>query len=76
VSSYQPEGGGTAGEAPVFRTLSTESNKNDRPIVLCFSGNPSHRKGADPFCPVMKQLGSEYELRATSGLLCCFGLFV
>jgi glycosyltransferase involved in cell wall biosynthesis len=60
--------GGTASEAPVFRTLSTESNKNDRPIVLFFSGNPSHRKGADLFVPVMKQLGSEYELRATSGL--------
>jgi len=62
------EGGGTTDEAPVFRALSTESNKNDEPIVLFFSGNPSHRKGADLFVPVMKQLGSEYELRATSGL--------
>ena len=35
---------------------------------MFFSGNLSHRKGADLFVPVMKQLGSDYELRATGGL--------
>jgi glycosyltransferase involved in cell wall biosynthesis len=60
--------GGTTDEIPVFSALSSESNKNDEPIVLFFSGNPSHRKGADLFVPVMKQLGSEYELRVTGGL--------
>ena len=55
--------------APIFRTPpSTKLSKRNRPVVLFFSGNPSHRKGADLFVPVMKQLGSEYELRATGGL--------
>jgi len=55
-------------ETPVFTPLSTELNKNDAPIVLFFSGNPSRRKGADLFVAVMKQLGSDYELRVTGGL--------
>jgi len=55
--------------APVFRTpASTELSRKTGPVVLFFSGNPSHRKGADLFVPVMMQLGSEYELRATGGL--------
>ena len=68
TSSESVEGGGSAEETPIFGASSSESNKNDRPIVLFFSGNPSYRKGADLFVPVMKQLGSEYELRATGGL--------
>jgi len=43
--------------------------RSDRgPIVLFFSGNASRRKGADLFVPVMKQLGRDFELRATGGL--------
>ena len=66
-------GGETDGQpapvrAPGFSVPSTESSKRRGPIVLFFSGNPSHRKGADLFVPVMKQLGSDYELRATGGL--------
>jgi glycosyltransferase involved in cell wall biosynthesis len=45
-----------------------ELNQSKGRVVLFFSGNPSHRKGADLFVPVMKQLGSEFELRATGGL--------
>jgi len=67
-----PEGDGRPVETglPTFPTVpSTASrSKSGGPIVLLFSGNPSHRKGADLFVPVMKQLGTEYELRATGGL--------
>jgi len=45
-----------------------EPRKTGGPVILFFSGNLSHRKGADLFVPVMKQLGNEYELRATGGL--------
>jgi glycosyltransferase involved in cell wall biosynthesis len=55
-------------EAPASNVLSTESSKRRAAIVLFFSGNPSLRKGADLFVPVMKKLGSDYELWATGGL--------
>ncbi len=55
-------------EALGLSTLSTESSERKGRIVLFFSGNPSHRKGADLFVPVMKRLGNDYELRATGGL--------
>lgn len=54
--------------AAVSMASATELSKHDGPIVLFFSGNLSHRKGADLFVPVMKQLGNGYELRATGGL--------
>ncbi len=43
------------------------STKGDR-MVLFFSGNPSLRKGADLLAPVMQRLGSDFELRFTTGL--------
>ena len=39
-----------------------------RPFRLLFMGNPSKRKGADLFAPIMRELGPDFELRFTSGL--------
>ena len=39
-----------------------------RPFRLLFVGNLSRRKGADLLFPIMKELGTGFELRFTSGL--------
>lgn len=51
-----------------FCPMSSEPSQGSRPVTLFFSGNLSHRKGADLFVPVMKALGSDFVLRVASGL--------
>jgi glycosyltransferase involved in cell wall biosynthesis len=49
-------------------TFYPKSREPGVPIRLLFVGNLTRRKGADLLAPIMKKLGSEFELRFTAGL--------
>lgn len=51
----------------VFRPQSG-ARKSSKTFTLLFVGNLTKRKGADLLAPIMKQLGSRFELRFTTGL--------
>jgi len=54
-------------DTEVFRPQ-TSPPKPSKPFRLLFVGNLTKRKGADLLVPIMKQLGSQFELRFTAGL--------
>ncbi len=51
-----------------FSPPKQNSNRNKRPFRLLFVGNLSRRKGADLLVPIMRKLGTDFELHFTSGL--------
>ena len=55
-------------DTQAFSPESDNRRPPHRPLRLLFVGNLSRRKGADLLTPVMEALGSEFELRFTSGL--------
>ncbi len=59
-----------------FYPVPQEQRDGTGPAALFFSGNLSHRKGADLFVPVMKELGKDFLLRVTSGLRGSAGRFL
>jgi glycosyltransferase involved in cell wall biosynthesis len=54
-------------DTEVFRPRNSPP-KPSRSFKLLFVGNLTKRKGADLLAPIMKQLGSQFELRFTTGL--------
>ncbi len=48
--------------------LEQNTDSRQRPFRLLFAGNLSRRKGADLLAPIMKELGTKFELHFTSGL--------
>jgi alpha-maltose-1-phosphate synthase len=54
-------------DTAVFRPQ-TSTPKPSRTFILLFVGNLTKRKGADLLAPIMKQLGSRFELHFTTGL--------
>jgi starch synthase len=54
-------------DTAVFRPQSGEP-KSSKTFRLLFVGNLTKRKGTDLLAPIMKQLGSRFELRFTTGL--------
>jgi len=67
---------GTHSVSVIYNWVSTKAfslaepthRQTQRPFRLLFMGNPSMRKGADLFAPIMRKLGPDFELRFTSGL--------
>jgi glycosyltransferase involved in cell wall biosynthesis len=55
-------------DTAVFRPRSGAAPKPSKSFRLLFIGNLTKRKGADLLAPIMKQLGSRFELRLTTGL--------
>lgn len=45
----------------------TEDQPTGRSFRLLYVGNPSRRKGADLLAPIMRKLGTDFELHFTSG---------
>lgn len=55
-------------DTKTFFPLEQNTGPKHRPFRLLFVGNLSRRKGADLLAPIMRELGSEFELCFTSGL--------
>lgn len=51
-----------------YRPAEVPRHARPRPFRLLFVGNPTSRKGGDLLEPIMLKLGSDFELRFTSGL--------
>jgi len=51
-----------------FRPAGSASESPHRPFRLLYVGNTSRRKGFDLLAPIMRALGSGFELRFTTGL--------
>lgn len=55
-------------DAKTFFPKERKTNEPRQPFRLLFVGNPTRRKGADLFAPIMRALGDDFELYFTSGL--------